>query len=99
MESITMKSAIAVFAITASAFALPAAAQADKSAFYLGGGIGQSKAKDWCSGTGGFSCEDKKTAWKAFGGAPFNPHFTSQLGYAKLGKVTARRFRLTCSGK
>ncbi len=94
-----MKSAIAVFAITASAFALPAAAQADKSAFYLGGGIGQSKAKDWCSGTGGFSCEDKKTAWKAFGGYQFNRYLSAELGYANLGKFTASGFGLTDEAK
>ena len=86
-----MKSAIAVFAVTASAFALPAAAQPNTSAFYLGAGIGQSKAKDWCSGTGGtgISCDDKKTAWKAFGGYQFNRYLSAELGYANLGKFTA----------
>ena len=81
-----MKPAIAVFAVTASAFALPAAAQMSTSAFYVGAGVGQSKAKDWCSGTGGtgITCDDKKTAWKAFGGYQFNRYLSAELGYANL---------------
>src|SRR5258708_35887990 len=86
MEDVSMKSALAVFAITASAFALPAAAQVDKSAFYLGAGVGQSKAKDWCTGAGGFSCDDKKTAWKAFGGGQFKRHLHRESGYQHRGK-------------
>src|SRR5258708_6415930 len=99
MEDVSMKSALAVFAITASAFALPAAAQVDKSAFYLGAGVGQSKAKDWCTGAGGFSCDDKKTAWKAFGGYQFNRYLSAELGYANLGKFTASGFGLTDEAK
>ena len=86
-----MKSAIAVFAVTASAFALPAAAQMNMSAFYVGGSIGQSKFKDSCAGIGGagVSCDDKDTAWRILGGYQFNRNFAAELGYHNLGETKA----------
>src|SRR5437870_8660702 len=78
-----MKSAIAVFAVTASAFALPAAAQMNMSAFYVGASIGQSKFKNGCSG-----CDDKDTAWRLLAGYQFHPNFAAELGYHKLGEAS-----------
>src|SRR5437763_15883636 len=78
-----MKSAIAVFAVTASAFALPAAAQMNMSAFYVGAGIGQSKAKDWCSGTGGTGIRDRKRVvdGKSIGGYRVSRNLATEVGY------------------
>jgi OOP family OmpA-OmpF porin len=85
-----MKPSVVVLAFAASAFSLPAAAQVNWSALYLGAGVGQSKAKDWCSGAGsGVSCDDKDTAWKIFGGYQFNRNFAAELGYAELGNFRA----------
>src|SRR5438477_157243 len=82
-----MKSAAVVVGLTAAVFALPAAAQmmSDTSAFYAGAGFGQSKAKEWCSTAGGISCDDRDTAWRAFGGYQLNRNFAAELGYTKLG--------------
>jgi OOP family OmpA-OmpF porin len=83
-----MKSAIAVFAIATSAFALPAVAQMNMSAFYLGGSVGQSKFKGSCSGLpAGVSCDDKDTAWRILGGYQFTPNFAAELGYHNLGET------------
>ena len=80
---------VAVIGVAAALLALPAAAQTAMSGFYVGAGVGQSKAKDWCA-LGGFdSCDDKKTAWKIFGGYQFTPNFAVDAGYTKLGKFTA----------
>ncbi|HXM83844.1 MAG TPA: outer membrane beta-barrel protein [Burkholderiales bacterium] len=86
-----------VFAATiAASMALPAVALAQMSApslssAYIGGGIGQSKAKDGCTGVGGagISCDDKDTAWKILGGYQVNRNFAAELGYTDLGKVKA----------
>jgi OmpA-OmpF porin, OOP family len=82
------KSSIAVLGTAAGLFALPAAAQLSTSNLYLGGSIGQSKAKDACEGAN-ISCEDTDTAWRLFAGYQFNPHLAIEAGYADLGKATA----------
>jgi OOP family OmpA-OmpF porin len=84
-----MKSAVAVLGLGAALFALPAAAQMTMNGFYVGAGVGQAKAKDWCSPGGFDSCDDKKTAWKVFGGYQITPNFAVEAGYANLGKFTA----------
>jgi OOP family OmpA-OmpF porin len=88
------KSVIAVLGLSASALALPAAAQMaapSMSAFYIGGSLGQSKANDFCDGTSGsgVSCDDKDTAWKVFAGYQFHPNVAIELGYSDLGKAKA----------
>ncbi len=82
---------VAAMGLAAALVALPAAAQVSMSGFYVGAGLGQSKATDWCTGaTGlGVSCDDKKTAWKVFGGYQLTPNFAVEAGYTKLGKFTA----------
>ena len=82
------KALVAVLGVTAAAFAFPAAAQ-NLSAVYIGGGIGQSKAKDGCSGVSGpgVSCDDKDTSFRLFGGYQFTPNISAELGYADHGKA------------
>jgi len=82
------KSAVAICGIALAAFALPAAAQMSMSNLYLGGSIGQSKAKDACEGAT-TSCDDKDTSWRLFAGYQFNPNLAIEAGYADLGKATA----------
>ncbi len=78
----------------ATVMAAPAASIAQargETGWYLGGGIGQSKAKDGCTtlGVPGFSCDDKDSAYKVFGGYQVNRNFAAELGYSDLGKVKA----------
>jgi len=62
-----------------------------ESGWLVGGSLGQSKAKDACSGvTGaGVSCDDSDTAFRIFGGYQINKNFGVELGYATLGEATA----------
>ena len=95
-----MKSAVAVLGITAAVFALPAAAQMNMSAFYVGAGVGQSKFKDACGGLpAGASCDDKDTALRLFGGYQVNRNFAAEVGYHDLGEVKASAFGTTASAK
>jgi OmpA-OmpF porin, OOP family len=77
----------------AAAFAGAALAQSQESGAYVGLGIGQSKAKDACSGTSfpgvSSSCDDKDTAWRIFGGYQFNRYVAAEVAYTDLGKVKA----------
>ena len=59
-----MKKAIVALGIMAGAMSAPALAQVSASNVYVGVGIGQSKAKDWCNGIAGtgISCDDSDTA-------------------------------------
>src|ERR1051325_3766451 len=74
---------------------LPAAAQLSMSGFYVGAGVGQGKAKDFCGGGPFDSCDDKETAWKIFGGYQFTPNFAAEVGYGRLGKFNASLAGLT----
>jgi OOP family OmpA-OmpF porin len=57
---------------------------------YLGAGIGRAKARDACEGVAGtFSCDDKDTAWRIFGGYQLNRYFAAELGYTDLGTSSA----------
>jgi OmpA-OmpF porin, OOP family len=84
-----MKTAAFVFALAASAFALPAAAQMDMSTsnLYVGATFGQSKFGDACEGASG-SCDDKDTAWRALVGYQFSPMFSAEVGYHNLGSIS-----------
>ncbi len=63
-------------------------AQAADQGGYLGIGLGQSTAKDFCSGlSSGVSCDDKDTGVKLFGGYQFNPNGAIEIGYVDLGKA------------
>lgn len=65
---------------------------APDTGFYIGGAVGQSKARDACDPRGlGFtgSCDDKDTTWKVFGGYNFNRYFAAELGYVDFGEFNA----------
>jgi len=81
---------VAVMAVATALVALPAAAQG-LNGFYAGATVGKSKARDWCTGADGFvvSCDDRKNAWKLFGGYQITRNFAVEAGYANLGKFTA----------
>jgi OOP family OmpA-OmpF porin len=76
--------------IAALLVAIPASAQ-NLGGFYLGGGIGQSDAKDGCDGISGpgVSCDSEDTAWRLFGGYQLNTNLALELGYTDLGEVSA----------
>jgi OOP family OmpA-OmpF porin len=82
------KAVIAVLGLAGAALAFPAAAQVSLSSVYIGGGLGQSKAKDGCSGFNG-TCDDSDTAFKIFGGYQFNRYIAAEIGYTDLGKTKA----------
>ena len=86
------KSALALVGLVAAmAVALPAAAQMGRdSGFYIGGSIGGSKAKDFCSSLGGgaTSCDEKDTAWRLLAGYQINRNFAIEAGYHDLGKFS-----------
>ena len=82
------------------AFAAPACAQTQ--GWYIGGGIGQSKANNagGCSDLNGvflpgFDCtsNDTSTGWKLFAGYQLNEHLALEAGYVDLGN-----FKISASG-
>lgn len=70
---------------------MSAAVAAQDNGFYIGGAIGQAKAKEACEGIAGtgISCDDKDSAWKLFGGYQFNRNFAAELGYIDFGEAEA----------
>ena len=74
-------------AAAALAILIATPAWSQDAGFYLGASIGQSRAKDFCDDSGGFSCDDKDTAWKLLGGYQFNRHLAVEAGYTDLGEV------------
>ena len=81
-----MKSAVLTAVVAASAFALPAAAQMNMSAFYVGATFGQSDFGS-CDAPAGVSCDTKDTAWRALAGYQINRNFAAELGYHNLGET------------
>lgn len=72
-----------------------------ESHWFVGGSLGQSKAKSACddlAGTG-VSCDDTDTAFRVFGGYQINKNFGAELGYQDLGKVEASALGLNASIK
>lgn len=99
-----VKKSLALIGLALAAGALaPNVALAQSSGVYLGGGIGQSKARDGCGALGGIgftgSCDDTDTAWKIFGGYQINPNFAIEAGYVDLGKFRASGLGLTAESK
>jgi OOP family OmpA-OmpF porin len=85
-------SGLAIVAKPSEAQLRPGTGVAPDTGFYLGGAVGQSKARDACDPRGlGFSggCDDKDTNWKIFGGYNFNRNFALEFGYVDFGEVTA----------
>ena len=61
---------------------------------YVGGALGQSKLKEWCTGetatirfTG---CDDSDTSWKLLGGYRFNRYVAVEASYIEWEEVSAR---------
>jgi len=78
--------------VAASGSALAQGIRPD-AGFYLGGALGQSTFKEWCTGetatirfTG---CDDSDTSWKLLGGYRFNRYVGVEASYVDWGKVTA----------
>lgn len=88
----TSKSSVVAGLALAAALA-PHAVMAQDMGFYIGGSVGQSKAKDACDDLGsvGFSgsCDDTDTGAKIFLGYQFNKNFAVEGGYVDLGKAKA----------
>jgi OmpA-OmpF porin, OOP family len=76
--------------IAALLVAVPATAQ-NLGGFYIGGGLGQSDAKDACDGISGpgVSCDGEDTAWRLFGGYQLNTNLALELAYTDLGEASA----------
>lgn len=84
-----MKSAaVAVAALAASVFALPAAAQMSMASAYIGATVGQAEYKSACENTVG-SCDEKDTAWRVLAGMQINRNFAAEIGYHNLGEAKA----------
>jgi OOP family OmpA-OmpF porin len=73
-----MKSAVAILAVAAAMFSLPAAAQLNMSSVYVGGSLGRSNFK---------APSETDTAWRLFGGYQFHRNFAAEIGYHDLGEV------------
>ena len=69
-----------------------ASAVAQDKGWYVGGALGQVKAKDFCNGLSGgsVSCDDTDTTVKALGGYQFSRNFAIEFGAMDAGSVEAR---------
>jgi len=68
-----------------------ATAMAQDQGWYVGGALGQVKAKDFCNGLpGAVSCDDTDTSVKALGGYQFGRNFAIEFGAMGAGTVEAR---------
>lgn len=56
---------------------------------YLGGALGQSKLKEWCTGASFTACDATDTGWKLLGGYRFNRYVGVEASYIDWGEVTA----------
>jgi OOP family OmpA-OmpF porin len=77
-----MKSAVLAAAlVSASAMALPAAAQMTMNSPYVGASIGRADYR---------TADETDMAWRIFGGYQFHPNFAAELGLHHLGEVDER---------
>lgn len=75
--------AVLPFSFCQHAFAL------DRDVFYVGGGLGQATATNFCSSiSSSFSCDSSSQSQSAFIGFQTNRYFAIELGYLDLGKST-----------
>jgi OOP family OmpA-OmpF porin len=67
-------------------------ANAQDKGWYVGGAVGQGKAKGFCDGVSGtgVSCDDTDTTVKAMGGYQFSRNFALELGLMNAGTYEAR---------
>ena len=68
------------------------AAMAQDKGWYVGGALGQSKAKDFCAGvtTPGITCDDTDVALKGIGGYQFTRNVAVEFGFTTGGLAEAR---------
>jgi OOP family OmpA-OmpF porin len=93
------KAALAVLGL-ACALAMSASAAAQESGFYVGATLGQSEFQDECTGSGGgFSCDDKDSAWRVLFGYQFNRYIAVEGGYHNFGEATASGFGVTATAE
>lgn len=86
----TMKKVLAGLCVAATMATVSGAALAADNNFYGAVDIGQSKAKDACTGLpAGVSCDDTDTAWRLGLGYQFNQNFGVEANYVDFGKATA----------
>jgi opacity protein-like surface antigen len=81
-----------VLIVAGLAYLTPAAAQMQQSPWYIGGAIGQSRARDVCNDASLFggraSCDYKDVAWRFLGGYQVNRSFAMELAYTDLGRAS-----------
>ena len=75
----------AFFAFAAAFFALPASAQLDSSAIYIGGSLGRSHFTNICDISLGGTCKDRDTQWNMFAGLQFSRYLGFEAGYRDFG--------------
>lgn len=87
----TIRSGTIALALGAGALFTPAHAQ--EGGPYLGGALGQSKFKQWCTGETATirftACDDTDVAWKLLGGYRFNRYVGVEASYVQWGEVAA----------
>jgi len=74
----------------AAVMAAPAVGMAQargETGWYAGISIGQSDAKDFCSGVP--NCDSKDTAFRILGGYQINRNFAAEIGYHDFGKAAS----------
>jgi len=74
------------------ALSAPAAYAKEGKGAYLGAGVGQASAGDYCSDNARapvISCEDDDTSFKVFGGYRFTPNIAFEAAYVDLGELHA----------
>ena len=78
-----------IVGLVVAPLAVPAAAQST-SGFYVGGGLGISRAQHACTGitVAGAACDDTDSSGKIFGGYQFNRNLSVEAGAADLGHIT-----------
>jgi OOP family OmpA-OmpF porin len=79
------KRLLAALGLAAACFSLPAAAQLDTSALYVGLSVGGSHFTDVC--VAGFACDDRDTEFSLFGGYQFNRYLALEAGYRDFGSA------------
>ncbi|MBU2710991.1 outer membrane beta-barrel protein [Zooshikella harenae] len=60
---------------------------AQGNGFYLGGNVGQT---DFDECADGFSCDEKDTGWKLYGGYQLNQNIGIEAGYYNFGETTGK---------
>lgn len=64
--------------------ALAQKASSPSSPWHIGISLGQSEFKEGCPG--GFSCDDKDTTWRLYGGRRFGDILGGEIGYVDFGE-------------